>query len=339
MNFRLILGSALVLVSSTGLLHGAEIAVPISNASKDASTASTAAGMSGSPGFAGDGGSVFFLSDAPNLNAPARQRPVLDLYRRDLASGITERVFPRRSESDLPDGDIEAFSVSSRGDRVAAATRAGNLLPGDTNGRRDVFVRDLVAGPNVLVSVGVDGRSPLAESWQPRISANGRRVVFTSTATNVVAGVGMSLTNVYVRDLDAVGSRVVFLSGTAAHLYSVSDGSVVRLTADIGVATLSLSQDGTRLAMLGNITNVANRRAVYWRDLATTTNCLIAAANNGYSSQNIFAKCDANLNQKDLRLTQNHPAFTPCSVLPTQLPHPLNAHSHSSPPWHPLLDF
>ena len=267
---------------------------------------------------------------------------------------------------------LEPGALSQDGRLVVFTSTADSLVHNDTNGRRDVFVHDIVSGTNLLVSIGLDGRTPMADSWQPRISSTGRRVVFTSTATNLVTGDGTPVSGVYVWDFDArttilasardqtgekgnrdafnpqisadgesvtfesaatnlvsgvtnsatrlylrnlrsrrtvlvsgslktssssenfgsfrasideQGSKVVFLSVMDAYIYSVPEGSVQRFTSAVtgnGIATLSLSRDGTRLAMLGS-----TRRVIYWRDLATTTNRLIAAVTN--SAQNVFA--------------------------------------------------
>src|SRR3712207_2307684 len=48
-------------------------------------------------------------------------------------------------------------SVSAHGRYVAFPSYASDLVPGDTNGQRDVFVRDLRLGRTVRVSVGRGG--------------------------------------------------------------------------------------------------------------------------------------------------------------------------------------
>jgi len=50
--------------------------------------------------------------------------------------------------SQTPNGSsgLTSFSTSSNGLRVAFYSDADNLVPSDTNGFRDVFVRDLAGG-------------------------------------------------------------------------------------------------------------------------------------------------------------------------------------------------
>ena len=89
---------------------------------------------------------------------------------------------------------------------VVFASAASNLVPGDTNGVGDVFVRDRSTGVTERVSVGRkgvqgDGDSNfLGISTAPAISDDGRYVAFKSDASNLVRGDRNGLTDVFVRD-------------------------------------------------------------------------------------------------------------------------------------------
>jgi len=74
--------------------------------------------------------------------------------------------------------------ISGSGNFVTFTSRAENLVPGDTNGVADIFVRDLLAGTLDLVSRSSDGSPGNWASEQPSISNDGRYVVFISKATN-----------------------------------------------------------------------------------------------------------------------------------------------------------
>ncbi|MGW3726594.1 TolB family protein [Streptomyces sp. NPDC000851] len=63
---------------------------------------------------------------------------------------------------------------------------ASNLVPGDTNGQPDVFVRDLRKGDIERVSVSSDGAQADSDSSAQAISADGRYVLFRSGARNLV---------------------------------------------------------------------------------------------------------------------------------------------------------
>ena len=76
--------------------------------------------------------------------------------------------------------------MSADGRFVAFESEASNLVPGDTNGVMDVFLRDRLKGTTVRVSVGPGGEQGNAKSENPAISADGRFVAFESLATNLV---------------------------------------------------------------------------------------------------------------------------------------------------------
>ncbi|MEZ5115716.1 MAG: PKD domain-containing protein [Candidatus Nanopelagicales bacterium] len=131
------------------------------------------------------------------------------IFLRDLVRGTTELVSisasgaPGSASSDWP-------SISEDGCRVAFESDSPNLVPGDTNGTTDVFVRDRCASPPTtsLVAVTPGGAPSAGQSKDARISADGRVVVFWSYATDLVTGV-FSNGQVYRRDLAAGATTLV----------------------------------------------------------------------------------------------------------------------------------
>jgi Tol biopolymer transport system component len=100
-------------------------------------------------------------------------------------------------------------SVSADGRYVAFTSAAGNLVAGDTNSVKDVFVRDRQAGKTTRVSVDSAGAQGNNYSGAPSISADGRYVAFGSLASNLVAGDTNRYDDVFVHDLQThVTSRV-----------------------------------------------------------------------------------------------------------------------------------
>ena len=101
-------------------------------------------------------------------------------------------------------GDSVVFgqAVSNDGTRVAFESAATNLVAGDTNGAKDVFV--WTSGTTTRVSVDNAGTAQAnGESRVSAISGNGRYVVFESDATNLVASDNNGVTDIFVRDLTA----------------------------------------------------------------------------------------------------------------------------------------
>ena len=93
-----------------------------------------------------------------------------------------------------------APSMSADGRFVAFESTATDLVPGDTNGKMDVFVRDRALGTTERVSVDSAGVEGNGDSAHPSISADGRYVAFSSVASNLVAGDTNGNTDVFLRD-------------------------------------------------------------------------------------------------------------------------------------------
>ena len=93
-------------------------------------------------------------------------------------------------------------AISDDGRYVAFASDASNLVSGDTNGIRDIFVHDRTTGETVRVSVDSAGNEANGASQQMAISGDGGHVAFVSTATNLVAGDTNGYSDVFVHDMD-----------------------------------------------------------------------------------------------------------------------------------------
>ena len=93
-------------------------------------------------------------------------------------------------------------SISADGRFIAFWSRATNLVPGDTNGRDDVFVRDRWNGTTERVSVATNGTEGNDRSGYDGlvISADGRFVAFTSYASNLAPGDTTTDLDLFVRD-------------------------------------------------------------------------------------------------------------------------------------------
>lgn len=152
--------------------------------------------------------------------------------------GVTSRVSVSSSGHQGNDDTFQE-AVSAGGRFVAFTSAATNLVPDDRNGDFDVFVRDRLAGRTRLVSVSSSGQSSNGGSFVPAISADGRFVVFQSTATNLVPGDTNDAIDVFIRDLlSGVTRRVsVSSSGEQARGQSFSaaisaNGRFVTFTSD-----------------------------------------------------------------------------------------------------------
>jgi Tol biopolymer transport system component len=103
-------------------------------------------------------------------------------------------------EADAPSPAF-GIAISADGRFVAFDTAAGDLAPGDTNGTVDVFIRDRLRLTTTRVSVSSAGEQGFDVSAEPALSADGRFVVFTSDADNLVPGDTNGLRDVFIHDL------------------------------------------------------------------------------------------------------------------------------------------
>jgi Tol biopolymer transport system component len=180
-----------------------------------ASPGVTANGSSLNPAISADGRFVAFQSTAPNLVA-GDTNAVPDVFVRDRATATTARVSVGGAGLQANSGSTDA-SISKNGRFVAFQSEASNLVAGDTNGSRDVFVRDLLAGTTELISLGVGAAQADSSSWDPSISADGRAVVFISSATNLVAGDTNGWEDIFVRDLGPAPPTAFCTAGTTTN--------------------------------------------------------------------------------------------------------------------------
>jgi Tol biopolymer transport system component len=118
----------------------------------------------------------------------------------DRLTGSTVRV---SVDSNGLEGNDHSFSPSISGDGtlVAFISFATNLVPGDMNGRIDVFFRNISAGTTTRVSQGLNGAEANDHSLEPSISPDGGFVAFRSQADNLVQGDTNGQSDVFVYDL------------------------------------------------------------------------------------------------------------------------------------------
>jgi Tol biopolymer transport system component len=187
------------------------------------------------PAISADGRYVGFESDAQLV--PADTDYIRDIYVYDLLTGTPERI--SQAVNGQP-GNSDNFwahtRLSAHGDYVVWASAASNLVSGDTNGKKDVFVRDRRAQRTTIVSVAADGLQGDDLSEQPAISGDARYVAFSTVATNLGDATQDWGRRLYVKSLEtgeltredrtAAGS---FVDGTEPQLSA--DGRYLAMTA------------------------------------------------------------------------------------------------------------
>jgi Tol biopolymer transport system component len=194
-------------------------------------------------------------------------------------------------------------SLSWNGRYVAFASEATNLVPGDTNGVGDAFVRDLWTGRTERVSVDSQGRqiartAPLGDVNWVSISDNGRFVAFESKASDVLPlGEDNNFDeDVFVRDRLLRTTTRVSVSSTGEEHPPVFDNTSVDNQGFINAFPMTpcLSGNGRYVAFRAQSSNMVpgdtNGLAdIFVHDLVTRTTERVSLGNdgqepNGYSS-------------------------------------------------------
>jgi hypothetical protein len=246
----------------------------------DVDTNGVGAGVSfGSvPSLSDDGQLVAFDCAKGNL-APNDRNHATDVFMRDTLAETTELIsVPDPTLTSSTPNGMSGFypgSVSSGGRYVAFSSDADDLIPGDTNIQRNVFVRDLFLGTNVLVSADTNGTTASGFSFEPAISADGRYVAFSSYASNLVASDTNNSQDVFLRDLQT-GTTTL----TSASLDGVHSGNANSFSP-------AISADGRYVLFHSKASNLAagsfgsGIENLFLRDVQQGTNYALTAATSG----------------------------------------------------------
>lgn len=180
------------------------LATPASAYEGDTTRVSVATGgeeghnISDRPSISYKGYFVAFESLANNL-VDGDRNGAQDIFVYDRTNGTTTRVSVNSSGRQ---GNDDSFYpvISSDGRYVTFESLANNLVNGDTNGTQDVFVHDRATGESTRVSVSSSGEQGNDRSYFPSTSFDGRYVVFTSFASNLVPGDTNGEGDIFVHD-------------------------------------------------------------------------------------------------------------------------------------------
>jgi Tol biopolymer transport system component len=203
-----------------------------------------------------DGRYVAFSSLADNL-VEGDTNGAIDCFVYDRMTGETTRVSVA-SDGTQANGTCAFYalapifgpSISADGLYVAFSSNATNLVKGFTEYpdiyiNASIYVHNQVTGETTLVSVSSDGTQANGCSWLHAISADGRYVVFSSDATNLVDGVIDGNTNIYMHDRVTGSTTLVSVSGYGQRAYNDYWGS-------------SISADGRYLAFSSDASNLVD---------------------------------------------------------------------------------
>lgn len=219
---------------------------------------------------------ALFESRASDL-VPGDTNNATDVFIRDLVNETTIPVSVS-TNGGVANGDCRGSVMTPDGRYVAFVSAANNLVPNDTNGIPDVFVRDLQAGETDVISRGArlrqSSQTPASTSEAPVITPDGRFVAFYSTATNLVSG-ATNASDIYVRDLvngttiwasAAARSAAQFAqlgTSTVSHNHAISDdGQFVAFEVSPWPPSTSANRGVVvHYSMDGSLTNIVHTNA------------------------------------------------------------------------------
>ncbi|MFF7638268.1 TolB family protein [Kitasatospora sp. NPDC008050] len=129
-----------------------------------------------------------------------------------------------------PDQRVDPDALSADGRYALVDSLADNLTALGGNGNQGVFVCDLHSGRVEEVDLSTSGGLPDSYGNGGGISADGRYVVFSSTADNLTPGATKGVANVYLRDLRT--HRTTLVSTGSGRLPQVGGSDEPTISAD-----------------------------------------------------------------------------------------------------------
>ncbi len=180
-----------------------------------------------------DGTYATFQSSASDLVVNDTNN-VLDAFVRNLVTGTTVRVSVSTTGVEGDGNSLDA-ACSSDGQIVTFSSLATNLVAGDVNGAQDVFVRVLATGVTTRISESTAGAAGNSYSRLPRMSSDGRYVVFESRASTLVPNDANAAIDIFLRDRTTGVTSIESVDSNGVYGNNAS-------------GTPSISADGNRIA-------------------------------------------------------------------------------------------
>ncbi len=188
------------------------------------------------PGHLSPDGSLATFTTADSQIVPGDGNGRNDAFYKDYSFGFTDRISVDSVGGELA-GDSSAGSFTFD-TRYLLFSTLSPALADDTNGNWDVYVADRYLGELRRASVGTGGSegNGSSQSLNAWISADGLRVVFDSSASNLVVGDTNNARDVFEHDFASGLTRRIVLGGGGAqpdadiHLRTVStDGRYITI--------------------------------------------------------------------------------------------------------------
>lgn len=237
----------------------------------------SADGQSNTPAVNLNGLVTDYSSNALNLVAQQPQNMIEQVYARQpdlvtselVSKGPDGKAGLGPSQKDSP----YAPGISGDGRYIGFSSLAPNLVADAFNGQGQIFVYDRSQGSTELISRGIDGKPGNGLSDFPRLSTDGRYVVFESVATNLVAEDTNGVSEIFLFDRQTKMMQIV---SVASDLTLGNAGSI----------TPSISEDGNVVAFASTATNLVSQSTLgfqqaFVHELQSGTTELVSVSSSG----------------------------------------------------------
>ena len=184
------------------------------------------------PTISADGKQLLFMSNVAELTGDTSY-PGAQILWRNRETGATSIVSLTKAGAPIP-VTVQDARISADGEYAVFTTAAADIVDGitipDVEGHHDVFRVHLATNTIVRVSVTHDLKEPDKSCGAPDISADGRYVVFTTPASNMLATPVAAEVQVYRKDMHTGDLALVSAANGGA---SGDDNSIhPRISAD-----------------------------------------------------------------------------------------------------------
>lgn len=142
------------------------------------------------------------------------------------------RVVSVSSDGAPSNEGVRGLAVSADGCRVVFESWSTNLVSGAVQEHANVYLHDVRTGTTELVGARPTDDGTSAETVRPRISADGRHVVFESGAPNLVEGDTNRGIDAFVLDVDSGETRRISVDGKGGEIQSFAAGTYPDISAD-----------------------------------------------------------------------------------------------------------
>lgn len=237
---------------------------------------------SDSPVLSADGKTLAFLSAATNLVGHVSVGDHSRAYIRNLSSGITKLINVETNPDKLP-GDVYEYPIiSADGKFVVFSSSSDGLVNNDNNGEEDVFIRNTQDDTTELVSYkGAMMESSTADDISSipakGMSLDGRIVVFSTMANNVVGGDTNQCNDIFVRDMATGKSLLVSVNAEGT---GPGNGHSMQPSISADGSLVAFQSDASDL-VAGDTNGMPD---VFLRDLETGKTTLVSARVDGGGS-------------------------------------------------------